>query len=393
MKVIQINSVCGIGSTGRIVTDIHNQLLNMNIESYVAYGRGTALQCNNAIRIGRDLDNYVHVLKTRVFDLHGFGSYIATKKFISQINEINPDIIHLHNIHGYYINIALLFKYLRFSGKKIFWTLHDCWSFTGHCAYFDFVNCDKWKILCQQCPQSGEYPVSNLIDNSRSNYLLKKEIFTNIPNLTLITPSYWLADLVKQSYLGGYPVEVIPNGIDLNVFRHRESDFRIKYNLLDKFIILGVASPWSSRKGSADFFELSKLLPSNYHIVMVGVSCNQIKSLPKNITGISRTDNAIELAKIYSASNVFFNPTYEDNYPTVNLEALACNLPVITYNTGGSPEIIDENCGYVVAHKDFKDVISKINLIRSNSKPDFLYKKDKINKETFLRQVIKLYRK
>ncbi|MBY0245759.1 MAG: glycosyltransferase [Sphingobacteriaceae bacterium] len=392
MKVLQVNSVCGVGSTGRIITDMHDYLLNLGVDCHIAYGRGEAINCDESIRIGSEIDNYFHVFMTRIFDNHGLGSSSATRKFINQIKEIDPDIIHLHNIHGYYINMKLLFEYLRLSGKKIFWTLHDCWSFTGHCSHFDFINCEKWKVLCQSCPQSKQYPASYIADNSKNNYLFKKDIFTNIPNLTLITPSNWLADLVKQSYLGGYPVEVIPNGIDLNVFRNRESDFRIKYNLLDKFIILGVASPWSSRKGFADFLELAKLLPSNYHIVMVGINSTQVKCLPKNITGIFRTDNTIELAEIYSTSNIFFNPTYEDNYPTVNLEAIACNLPVITYNTGGSPEIIDENCGYVVTKKDFNDVISKINLIRLTGKHDLSYRKDEINKDTFIKRVIKLYK-
>lgn len=348
MKVLQINSVCGIGSTGRIVVQIHKLLKEKGYESYVAYGRDNARDCDSAIRIGNKINNYIHVAVTRLFDRHGFGSKKATLDFIKKIEGIDPDIIHLHNIHGYYINIELLFRYIKEANKPVVWTLHDCWAFTGHCAHFDYIGCDRWRTGCYKCPQKKKYPSSILMDNSKRNFEKKKELFTGIKNMVIVTPSKWLAGLVKESFLGEYPVKVINNGIDLEVFKPTKSDFRKKYGLEGKFIILGVANIWDRRKGYDYFIKLSEMLKQDEIIVMVGLTEKQKKNLPKNIIGITRTNSVKELAEIYSAADVFVNPTLEDNFPTTNLEALACGTPVVTFNTGGSPECIDESCGVVV---------------------------------------------
>ncbi|AZR73927.1 glycosyl transferase [Anoxybacter fermentans] len=371
MKVLQINSVCGIGSTGRIATDIHNILIENGHESYIAYGRDEARGCDTSIRIGSKFDNYMHVVKTRLFDKHGFGSRKATAEFLNKVEKLNPDIIHLHNIHGYYINIELLFKYLKKANKPVVWTLHDCWAFTGHCAYFDYVGCDKWKTICYSCPQKKGYPSSILLDNSKNNYNKKKEIFTGVKNMTIVTPSNWLAGLVKQSFLEEYPVKVINNGIDLEVFKPTASNFRKKYNLENKFIILGVASVWEHRKGYKYFIELSKKIKKDEVIVMVGLTEKQKNKLPNNIIGITRTNNVRELVEIYSAADVFINPTLEDNFPTTNLEALACGTPVITFNTGGSKESVDENCGFVVQKGNIDELIYTIRKIKGQSKSSY----------------------
>lgn len=340
MKILQINSVCGIGSTGRIATDLYKFLEEKGHGCKIGYGRKAAPQGIDSIKIGSKLDNYMEVLKTRIFDIHSFGCIKSTKKFIKEVKEYDPDIIHLHNIHGYYLNIEILFKYLKEAKKPIIWTLHDCWAFTGHCAYFDFVECEKWKTGCEKCPQKSAYPTSKFIDNSKSNYKKKKEIFTSIENITIVTPSKWLANLVKESFLGKYDIKVINNGIDLSKFKKTKSNFREKYNLEDKFIILGVASVWDERKGLRYFVELNKLLNDEYKIVLVGVDENQQSQLTDNIISITRTNNVEELAQIYTAADVFVNPTLEDNYPTTNLEAIACETNIITFDTGGSPEII-----------------------------------------------------
>lgn len=387
MKVLQINTVCGTGSTGRIATDIHGGLLEQGIESYIAYGRGEAHNCENSIKIGTNWDVKFHGLQTRIFDNHGFASKQATIKFIDEIKKLNPDVIHLHNIHGYYINIEILFNYLKICNKKIIWTLHDCWSFTGHCAHFDFAKCEKWRIECKKCPQTKTYPSSYVFDNSKFNYKKKKELFTGIKNLTIITPSKWLANLVKESFLKEYKVEVINNGIDTNIFRPTESNFRKKYKLEDKFIILGVASPWTKRKGFDDFLELSKMLKENEIIIMIGLSEKQLKDLPDNILGIKRTNNTKELAEIYSIANVFFNPTYEDNYPTVNLEALSCETPIITYNTGGSIECVEEDNGWIIKKGKIREVI---RIIR-NEKKEYILSEEKFNKDKFIINYIKNY--
>lgn len=364
MRVLQINSVCGVGSTGRIATDIHSILEEQGHESWIAYGRGEAKNCKNAIKIGNNIDNYKHVIKTRILDRHGFASEKATKLFIEKVRELDPDVIHLHNIHGYYINIEILFRYLKEADKKVIWTLHDCWAFTGHCSHFDYIDCGKWKTGCYDCPQKNNYPSSIILDNSGKNYHEKKDLFNGVKNMTIVTPSKWLSKLVNQSFLSGYPVQVINNGIDLNIFKPLESEFREKYKLERQLIILGIANVWEKRKGLHYFLELAKRIKENESIVLVGLTEEQIKDLPANVIGINKTDNTQELAEIYSAANIFINPTLEDNFPTTNLEALACGTPVITFNTGGSPESIDSTCGVTIEKGRIEDLIAAIEQLR-----------------------------
>lgn len=340
MKVLEINSVCGIRSTGRICTDLADVLEENGHECRIAYGREAVPEKykNISYRIGSDMDVKLHALKSRIFDSAGFGSKRATKKLIEKIKEYDPDIIHLHNIHGYYLDIEILFNYLAAADKPVIWTLHDCWAFTGHCSYFTFANCKRWEEGCFNCPQKKNYPSSILADRSKQNWIKKKELFTSVKNMTVVTPSKWLAELAAKSFLGKFPVKVINNGIDTEVFKPTYGDFRTAHRLENKKIILGVASIWGKRKGLDDFIKLAGLIDDNYVIVLVGVTEKQKNALLGNIIGISRTNNTAELAEIYTVANVFFNPTYEDNYPTVNLEAQACGTPVITYKTGGSPE-------------------------------------------------------
>ncbi|AUS95177.1 glycosyl transferase [Clostridium thermosuccinogenes] len=396
MKVLQINTVCGIGSTGRIVTDIHNTLIKLGYDSYIAYGRGIAKNCNNAINIGSKFDVYKHALQTRILDIHGFGSRKVTQGFVKKVEKLNPDIIHLHNIHGYYINIEILFDCLKKLNKPVIWTLHDCWAFTGHCAYFDYVGCNKWKTGCYNCPQKRSYPSSILFDNSKKNYNKKKEIFSGLKNMTIVTPSNWLAELVRVSFLGDYNIKVINNGIDVEIFNPTESEFRKNYNLENKFIILGVANIWDKRKGIKYFFELSSKLQSDEVIVLVGLTKKQKKELPSKIIGICRTNNVKELAEIYTAADVFVNPTLEDNFPTTNLESLACGTPVITFSTGGSVECIEQDTGFVVSKGKTDELLCKIKKIREKGKE--FYSKNAVvranklyNKEDRCREYIELY--
>ena len=271
-------------------------------------------------------------------------------------------MIHLHNLHGWYINFPLLFKYIKKNNIRVIWTLHDCWTFTGHCPHFDMIGCEKWKTGCYQCPQIGEYPAS-YADISKWMYKHKKQWFTGVEDMTLVTPSEWLANLTRQSFLKDYPVKVINNGIDLSIFKPTESDFRKKYDLEDKFILLGVAFGWGKRKGLDVFIELSKRLDERYQIVLVGTDENVDKQLPKNIISIYRTQNQTELAEIYTAADLFVNPTREENFPTVNIESLACGTPIVTFRTGGSPEIIDESCGVVVEKDDIDGMQKEIERI------------------------------
>ena len=368
MNILQINVVCGIGSTGRISTDLHAILLSQGHQSTIAFGRYAAKNCDHTIRIGSHLDNYVHVAQTRLFDKHGFGSATSTKAFIEKIKTLNPDVIHLHNLHGYYLHIGLLFEYLKQANKPVIWTLHDCWAFTGHCAYFDFVGCEHSKIECHNCPSKMDYPKS-YTDNSQWNYRAKKDLFLGLKDLTLVTPSKWLADLVKQSFLQNYPVVVINNGIDLEQFKPLPSAFRTYHQLDDQFVILGVASDFNERKGYRYFIELTKQLKSDEKLVLVGLNEKQIKQLPAGVIGISKTNNTQELAEIYSTADVFVNPTQESVLGLVNIEAMACGTPVITFNSGGSPECLDDACGLVVDRGDLQGLVTAIATIRKNGKP------------------------
>lgn len=376
MKVLQINSVCGIRSTGRICTDLAEVLEQNGHECKIAYGRETVPEKYKkyAVRIGSDKDVKIHALQSRIFDNTGFGSRKATEKFIEWVKKYDPDVIHLHNIHGYYINIEVLFNYLAEADKPVIWTLHDCWAFTGHCAHYSYVRCDKWKNGCNNCPQKKEYPSSLIFDLSKKNWERKKALFTSVKEMTFVTPSRWLGNQVEQSFLNKYPVKVIPNGIDLNVFKPTPSNFRKEKNLEEKKIILGVASAWSTRKGFNIFIELSKILDDNYKIILVGLSKNQLKRLPKKILGITRTNNVKELAEIYTAADVFLNPSKEETMGLTTIEAMACETPVIVSNYTAVPEVVEKIGGFVENNytvnnlkKDIDNICSNIYSPRKNA--------------------------
>lgn len=348
----------------------------MGWESYVAYGRQRILtpSSSETIRIGSDIGVRVHGLISRVLDRQGLASKEATKRFIRKVETIRPDIIHLHNIHGYYLNYKILFEYLQKTTIPIVWTLHDCWSFTGHCSHFDLIKCERWKTGCYACPQLDVYPKSLFRDNSLWNYKLKKALFSALGDrLTLVPVSDWLADLLQQSFFAGTKIQTIHNGIDIETFRPRSVAGVVKkYGLQNRHIIIGVASPWSNRKGLTDFIRLRACLPEEqYAIVLVGLSRKQRQALPAGITGIERTQNVEELARLYGAADVFVNPSYEDNYPTVNLEAMACGTPVIAYRTGGSPEAVTPATGLVVDQGDVKQLAEAIQVIMMAGKQTY----------------------
>lgn len=394
MKVLQINVVYGVGSTGKIVKDLANVMEQDNIESYIAYGYGKSSE-KNTIKIGTKLEYYIHNILSRITGKQGRYSYFATKRFLKKVDKIKPDIIHLHNIHGNYINYTLLFKYIKKNRIPIVWTLHDCWAYTGKCVYYDYNQCNKWKKKCEKCRQLKEYPTSYFFDSSENEYENKKKTFTSIENMYIVTPSNWLAKEVKESYLGKYPIQVIPNGIDLTQFKKIDSDFRPKHNIEDKFVILGVANEWSRRKGANTFIELAKLLDDSYKIIMVGLTERQKKDLPSNIIKISKTNSIRELAEIYSCADVFMNPTLEDNFPTTNLEALACGTPVVTYDTGGSAESINSKCGIVVKKHDIIKLVEEIKKLKNNNlnSEDCIMQSENYDKKKCFKIYISLYKK
>lgn len=355
MKILEINQV-NFGSTGHIMLQIADLATKKGHEVICSfYARRNKDKDKNCIYIGNKVSHNIHKKLYRKTGNNGCYSKISTWNFLRKVKEFDPDLIHIHNLHNCYINLPMLFDYIKKNNKKVVWTLHDCWSFTGQCPYFTAVGCEKWKTGCHDCEQINRYP-SCSVDRTDKMWKLKKEWFTGVQNLTIVTPSQWLADLAKQSFLKDYPVKVINNGINLDVFKPTESDFRTKHNLEDKKIILGVASVWEVRKGLDVFIELSKRLDDRYKIVLVGTNDEVDKKLPEGIISIHRTSNQKELAELYTAADVFFIPTREDNFPTVNMESLACGTPVLTFNTGGSPEMVDEATGVVLMNEDIASV-------------------------------------
>jgi glycosyltransferase involved in cell wall biosynthesis len=401
MKLLQINTVLNNSSTGKIVNQIGDLCINNGWESYIAYG-GRRLRVNSrskVIKIGGKFGVYWHALITRVFDRHGFSSTRATERLISKIKQIEPTVIHLHNLHGYYLNVEVLFNYLSKIKTPIIWTLHDCWSFTGHCSHFEYVSCYKWETLCYECPQKHSYPASIFFDNSRINYDQKKDLFNSVENLTIIPVSLWLSNYVSRSFLSNYKSLVIHNGIDLNVFKPACCKSFLKKNRLEeKIIVLGVANVWDKKKGLDDFIRLSKVLDSDFVIILVGVSKQQQTKIPGNIICIERMTSQQELAEIYSCADLYLNLTLEDSYPTTNLEAIACGTPVVTYNTGGSVESIIDDCGYIVDKGDINsvkkilyDIKNKVLQIPSKDRLSSVAHKE-FNKDRKFLEYFKLYK-
>lgn len=369
-KLLQICVEGNTGSTGTIAESIGQLVMNIGWDSYIAYGRYPRPSKSKLIRIGSDLEVLLHGIETRIFDRHGLGSRRATKKLVKQIEDIKPDIIHLHHIHGYYINMVILCKYLSKAKIPVVWTFHDCWSFTGHCGFFDFVGCEKWKTECNNCPQKREYPASLFFDRSKENYYLKKELFTSIADMVIVSVSKWLDNLVSQSFFKSNKHTYIYNGIDIEVFKpsNNVNPVRSKYNLHGKYVILGVASTWERRKGLSDFIELSKLLNQDEVIILIGLDQKQKTSLPRNVIGLSRTENKMELVDLYSASDVYLNLSVEETFGLTTAEAMACGTPVIVYNRTASPELVNINTGIVVEKNDFDGLIKAMEIIRGKGK-------------------------
>lgn len=344
-RLLIINTTCNQGSTGKISEQIGLMMKQRGWEVYLAHGaRRVNPSQLKAFAFSSVKEEYAHYVKSLLLDGDGLGSERATKRLVEYIKNVQPDIIQLHNLHGYYLNYKILFEYINSTNISVVMTLHDCWSFTGHCVHPVIADCNRWKTGCHHCPLKSKYPkITFGIDGSKRNYELKKKYLSSSPNLHIVAVSEWLANRVNQSILRNKNIHVIKNGIDLAVFHpyERKNDA--------VFRILGVANVWHKDKGIKDITELRLLLPEDkYSITLVGLTKKQIKQLPQGITGITNTSNQEDLARLYSDSNVLINPTYADTFPTINLESLACGTPVITYCTGGSPESIDESTGMVV---------------------------------------------
>lgn len=359
MRIVQINISCGSGSTGKICEGISKELTQNGTENYVLYNSGSS-KLPDSVKYTDSRRIKTAALESRIKGNWGFEGKASTKSLLKELDRLKPDVVHLHNLHSHACNIEMLFRWLRENNVKVFWTFHDCWAFTGYCMHYDMIGCDRWKSECNSCPQKKSY--SWIFDRSRELFLKKKQITSGM-DLTIVAPSKWIAEQAKQSFFGAYPVKVIYNGIDLSVFKPYESDFRERYSIGSKRLVMGAAIGWGERKGLDVFIELSKRLNDDYKIVLVGTDERTDELLPKNIISIHRTENQTELAKIYSAADVFFNPTREEVLGLTNIEALACATPVVTFDSGGSPETIDPACGAVVDKNDIDSAIREIKRI------------------------------
>lgn len=402
-KLLQINPVIRINtSTGRIMQEIGELARANGWETYIAYSQGRDGVSPNAahlIPVGNRWSVAWHGIMTRLFDRHGLASKRATRQLIAEIQQIQPDIIHIHNIHGYFLNYRILFEYLSNANIPVIWTVHDCWLYTGHCYYYSYVGCDKWKSQCEQCPQRRDFPTSWWMDRSKQNFWDKKKAFTSIPKelLTIVPVSEWIHGEMKQSFLKDYPYQVIHNGINLENFQVYPADeVKKRYGLEGKRILLGVASIWMEEKGWKDFMELAGMLNPDEVIVLVGVKEEQKKGLPATIVPISRTDNLKQLAELYAAAEALVNPTWQDNYPTVNLEAIACGTPVVTYRTGGSIEVITSDTGFIVEQGDIPGLLAAVRIIEERGKDYYqtkcrAYAEAHFRKEDRYADYLKLY--
>lgn len=403
--LLQINPVLRVNtSTGRIMQEIGELAMQHGWRSCIAYskGRDGIKSCQSeVIPVGNKWSTIWHGLETRLFDRHGLASNEATRLFVKQIQELKPNVIHIHNIHGYFLNYQILFDFLAQSNIPVVWTVHDCWLYTGHCYYYSYAGCNKWQTGCGHCPQKKEFPASWLIDRSHQNYEDKKQAFTSLPldQLTIVPVSEWIREEMQYSFFRNNQFHVIHNGINTNIFNiYNPEQVKQKYGLNGKHILLGVASIWSREKGFDDCIQMADLLHPDEMLVLVGVRPEQQKKLKKNMLGIPRTENIHQLAELYAAADAFINPTWQDNYPTVNLEAIACGTPVVTYRTGGSIEAITDQTGFIVPQGNVKEMLEAARLISQRGKayyqqPCRTYALENFRKEDRYQDYLDLYDK
>ena len=370
-KLLQINPVIKENtSTGKIMRTLGELAQAAGWESYVAYSRardGVPPHSSRLVPVGNKADLLLHWVATRLFDAHGLASRLATRRFVARLRELNPDVIHIHNIHGYFLNYKILSRALAQMGKPVVWTVHDCWLYTGHCYHYASAGCERWKTGCHHCPQKKAFPASWLLDRSRRNWKDKKKAFCSIPGLTLVTVSRWMKGEIAQSFLGGVRCEVIHNGIDLDTFRPSPSaETALAYGTY----YLAVASIWLPEKGLQDLEKLSSVLDADERLVVVGKRPSGHR-FPRNVVCLERTADAAALAALYTEAVALVNPTWQDNYPTVNMEAIACGTPVVSYRTGGSPESITPQTGRVVEQGDVEGLAEALHAIRRQGKEHF----------------------
>lgn len=403
MRVLQINTVCGYGSTGRNVTELAQALVEQGDECHIAYGQGTTSYANS-YKIGTRLENHLHNIQSRLFGKQGYYTRRGTRRLIQYIQTLQPDIIHLGNLHGNYLNLRILFEYLADSQIPVVWTLHDCWAFTGKCSHYTSAKCGKWKTACGKCPIFRQYPPSHFFDRSSLLHADKKRWFTAVENMTIVPVSHWLAGEVSQSFLGKYPVIPIHNWIDLTVFKLGTPQMaratRKKYGIPeDAFVVLGVSAGWNDRKHSQtaskliDFRALQARLSEHddIQLVLVG-SFKDPDRIPAGAISIPYVDDIRELAAIYAMADVYVHLSMEDTFGKVIAEAMACGTPAIVYNSTGCPEVVGEGCGFTVEKRNIENVYQAILRVKYKEKNSFSLRCVEFSKERFsLQEQTKCY--
>ena len=348
-RIAFINTVC-TGSHGRIMDDLRRAAEGAGFTCRIIFSRGKSAGAH-CVRFGDRADVALHGAASRLFDAQSLCSRRATRRLLRMLDEFSPDLVHLHNAHGYYLNAPMLFAWLKKRNVPLVWTLHDCWALTGHCSHFVRANCALWKTGCHDCPLKKEYPASLLFDRSRQNWQWKKRAFTSLERLTVVTPSQWLGEVAGESFLRGAARRVIGNGVDLKLFTPGGDTEKTRREMgipPGKKLLLSVAAPFDARKGFADALQIADMLREKAVLVMVGLTREQVESLPRGVIGVERTEGPEALVALYRAADCLLNPTYEDTYPTVNMEALACGTPAAAYGVCGCPEQLEAPCGETV---------------------------------------------
>ena len=391
MKVLFVNLVYGVGSTGKIIADMMEVLKRSGHDARVLYGAGEKSDDPDAVRVSGKPGYYFHNAVSRFTDHAGLYSWAATRKLIREIRAFSPDVIHLHTLHGFYVNYEMLFRFLKQAGVPVIWTLHDCWAFTGHCTHFSQANCTQWQTLCRNCRLLCRYPHCYGRGDVTRNYLRKKAAFTGVKNLTLTTPSQWLADQATHSFLRDYPCVVVPNGIDRAVFHPRPSGLQAAYHLQDKKIVLGVANAWNARKGLPDMLALAERLGAAYQVVLIGLTERQLPHIPPNVLGLLRTADRTELAQWYTAANVFVNPTYEETFGLTTVEAQACGTPAVVYATDGCPETLLTEDSVLVAQGDREALVRAVREVAQRGVCVDDHAADRLDKNRAYEKYIQLY--
>lgn len=391
MKVLFVNLVYGVGSTGKIIADMMEVLKRSGHDAKALYGTGEKSDDPDAVRVSGKPGYYFHNAVSRFTDHAGLYSRAATRKLIREIRAFSPDVIHLHTLHGFYVNYEMLFRFLKQAGVPVVWTLHDCWAFTGHCTHFSQANCTQWLTLCRDCRLLCRYPHCYGRGDVTRNYLRKKAAFTGVKNLTLTTPSQWLADQAAHSFLRDYPCVVVPNGIDRAVFRPQPSGLRAAYHLQDKKIVLGVANAWNARKGLPDMLTLAGRLGAAYQVVLIGLTERQLPHIPPNVLGLLRTADRTELAQWYTAADVFVNPTYEETFGLTTVEAQACGTPAVVYATDGCPETLLTEDSVLVAQGDREALARAVREVAQRGVRVDDHAADRLDKERAYEKYIRLY--